>query len=319
MNRTTTVSVAAPAPDFFLAGAPKCATSSLHLMLIKHPDVFMCSPKEPHFFCMDLPGLAEVEGRAAYDALFDAAPEGTLRGEASAHYLYSQTAAAEIYAANPKAKIILSLRNPADAARSYFHQLRDGFREDQTRFKNAWNLQQKRAAGQMLPPYCPEPQQLQYRALYSYADQVARYLEIFPPEQIMILRFEDIHRQPEAVVQQVMTFLGLSPPDEAISLPRTNTRRQPRFPRLAQLIAAPPPFLRPLVAPIKRLLNGLGIKPSVLMMRYFSKPAARSAGQGQGDDPADQAFQTDLVAAFEADIIQLEARLAEDFSRWRST
>ncbi len=72
----------------------------------------MCSPKEPHFFSTDLPGLAEVKTRDEYDALFTGAPEGVLLGEASAFYLRSEAAAANIHAANPDAKIVLSIREP---------------------------------------------------------------------------------------------------------------------------------------------------------------------------------------------------------------
>ena len=72
------------APDFFLVGAPKCATSSLQMLLLQHPDIFMGRPKEPFFFLADLPGLSEVKDRAAYDALFADAPDGAKRGEASA-------------------------------------------------------------------------------------------------------------------------------------------------------------------------------------------------------------------------------------------
>jgi hypothetical protein len=104
------------APDFFLVGAPKCVTSSLHLLLIQHPEIFMCDPKEPHFFSTDLPGLAEVPDRAGYDALFADAPSGAKRGDASAFYHSSRSAAEEIHKANPEARIIASTRNPVDAA-----------------------------------------------------------------------------------------------------------------------------------------------------------------------------------------------------------
>lgn len=305
---------ASRAPDFFLVGAPKAATSSLHALLARHPDIFMCRPKEPHFFCTDLPGLAEVPDRAGYDALFDMAPAHALRGEASAHYLFSAEAPARIRDANPDARIILSLRHPADAAQSYYHQLRDGFREDQTSFEAAWELQNKRAAGQALPSYCPEPAQLQYCALYKYADQVARYLDIFPREHILILQFEEIGGNPGAVIDRILEFLGLSPFSEDVALPLKNTRRISRFPRLAQFIAAPPPAMRPLVAPAKRVLNALGIKPSVIMMNRLSKPAASSPDARQPDPE----FRAKILAAFSEDIGRLEQIIGADLSRWRS-
>lgn len=303
------------APDFFLVGAPKCATSSLFTLLVKHPDVFMCRPKEPHFFSTDLPGLAEVADRAGYDALFAEAPDGACLGEASAFYLMSETAAANIYAANPQARIILSLRHPADAARSLYHQLRDGFREDQTRFEAAWDLQAKRAQGCNLPSYCPEPRQLQYRDVYSYADQVARYLDMFGSDQVLILRFEDIIQDPRAVVTRVLEFLDLPPFPAPVELRQANARRQARLPWLTQLISAPPPVLRLLIGPAKRVFNALGIKPSVVMMKYFSNPAGSATIPAA--PPTDPTRRADLLAAFAADIDRLEALIGVDLSAWR--
>lgn len=304
-------------PAFFVAGAPKCATSSLHALLTRHPDIFMCSPKEPHFFSTDLPGLAEVPDAAAYDVLFERAPVDATLGEASAFYLFSADAPGRIHAANPDARIILSLRNPADAVRSWYHQLRDGFREDQTSFEAAWALQAARAAGSELPPYCPEPRQLQYREIYSYAAQVERYLETFGRDRVLILRFEEIVKTPDAVVARVLAFLGLEPFAEPVALPQKNTRRQARVPWLTQFISAPPPVLRPLVGPTKRMLNGMGIRPSVLMMKYLSRPASK-ASSTQPKAAPDPTFRAELLAAFAEDVTRLEALIETDLSDWRS-
>ena len=305
---------ASRAPDFFLVGAPKCATSSLHALLIRHPDIFMCSPKEPHFFSTDLPGLSEVADREAYDALFAEAPEGACLGEASAFYLMSREAPARIHAANPEARIILSLRNPADAARSLYHQLRDGFREDQLSFEAAWALQSDRENGQNLPPYCPEPRQLQYREVYSYADQVRRYLDLFGPAQVLILRFEEISGAPAAVIERILDFLDLPSFPDPVELPRTNTRRIARFPWLTQFITAPPLVLRPLVSPAKRALNAMGVKPSVVMMTHLSRPADPASTHVPPPDPA---FREALLAAFTDDIVRLEPLIGADLSSWR--
>ena len=37
-------------PNFFVAGAPRCGTSSLHAWLPSVPGVFMARIKEPNFF-----------------------------------------------------------------------------------------------------------------------------------------------------------------------------------------------------------------------------------------------------------------------------
>jgi hypothetical protein len=300
------------APDFFLVGAPKCATSSLHLLLIRHPGIFMCSPKEPHFFSTDLPGLGEVPDRAAYDALFAAAPPEAKRGEASAFYLRSRTAAAEIHKANPDARIILSIRNPADAAISLYHQLRDGFREDQKSFAAAWALQDARARGEKLPSYCPEPAQLQYRDVYSYHDQIKRYFDLFGRDAVKVLLFEDISANPDRVIAEVLDFIGVAPFDTAVEMPRTNTRRAPMFPGLVQFLTSPPAALRPLVGPVKSGLNRLGIKPSEVMMKHLSKPAQKAGGAVPPD------VRREVVEAFRPDVERLEMLLDTDLSAWKA-
>lgn len=307
-----TLQAPAKTPDFILVGAPKCATSSLRLLLLQHPGIFMCSPKEPHFFSTDMPGLAEVADAEGYAALFAAAPEGARLGEASAFYLASREAARNIHAANPKTRIILSIRNPADAAFSLFHQLRDGFREDQTSFEAAWDLQAARAEGRNLPAYCPEPAQLQYGQIYSYHDQIARYFEVFGRDAVKVLRFEDIRDAPQRVIAELLDFVGVAPFEVDIGMPKTNTRRQSRFPALTQFLASPPGALRPLLGPLKRGLNRLGLKPSVLMMKYLSRKADGAAGRLDPD------LRARMLDHFAEDIARLEKLLKQDLSAWRN-
>ncbi len=83
-----------PRPDFFIAGALKCGTTSLFNYLRAHPAVFMPANKEPNYFCGDLvahwPDGApfRVGTLAEYEALFSTAPPQALTGEASVFYLY---------------------------------------------------------------------------------------------------------------------------------------------------------------------------------------------------------------------------------------
>ena len=78
-------------PDFVIAGAPKCGTTSLWNYLRAHPAVFMAANKEPNYFCSDLPA-ERVASLAEYEALFSTAPPHALTGEASVFYLYSEVA-----------------------------------------------------------------------------------------------------------------------------------------------------------------------------------------------------------------------------------
>src|ERR1700743_2116444 len=105
-------------PDFLVIGAPKAGTTALHAALARHPGLYLSAVKEPKFFLTDGPPPARggpgdaqtyrehVWRRADYEALFDAAPEGTLRGESTPLYLYDPDAMRRIRDAIPDAKLI---------------------------------------------------------------------------------------------------------------------------------------------------------------------------------------------------------------------
>jgi hypothetical protein len=299
------------APDILLVGAPKCATSSLALMLAQHPEVHFANPKEPHFHAHDLPGLRVVRTPGAYAALFAGAGPDRQTAEGSAFYLMSRAAPLAIHGANPEARIVIALRQPAEAAHSLYHQLRDGFREDRSSFAEAWALQETRARGEALPRYCPEPAQLQYRAVYSYADQVARYLQRFGTDRIQIVLQEDLKADAAGTVERLAAFLGLDPSGLPGAVPRANARRAPRYPWLTQLLAAPPRPLRPLVGPAKAALNRAGIRPSEFVMRRLSRPA-RAA-----EATLDPALRAAITRELAPDIERLEALIGRDLAHWR--
>ena len=66
-----------------LIGAAKCATTSLCALIGRHPDAFVCDPKEPFFFSQDRNYLGK--GWRWYEGLFaDAAGEAAI-GEGTVH------------------------------------------------------------------------------------------------------------------------------------------------------------------------------------------------------------------------------------------
>src|SRR5687767_6541194 len=124
-------------PNFFIPGAPKCGTSSLHDYLAQHPDVFMSEDmKEPGFFNPDL--RVNLVRRAAteqkYLSLFKDAAGKRRVGESSTWYMLSSVAAQLINSFDPASKAILMLRNPVDAMYSLHGQLLWSCNEDITDF-----------------------------------------------------------------------------------------------------------------------------------------------------------------------------------------
>ena len=117
-------------PDFIIAGVPKAGTSALHAALVRHPQLFLPSVKEPKFFLTDGPPprtggpgdrqtyQEHVWRRVDYEALFTPAPADTVNGEATPFYLHNFEAHRRMHELTPYAKLILILRDPVDRAHS---------------------------------------------------------------------------------------------------------------------------------------------------------------------------------------------------------
>jgi hypothetical protein len=204
-------------PTLFIVGHSKSGTTALARFLGEHPAVFMSTPKEPNFFARDFTrGVTEgsfaERSEANYLALFADARPDQVAGEASASYLYSRVAAQEIAAFEPGAKIIAMLREPVSFLHSYHLQKLKNVpadAEDLRDFGEALAAEPERKRGRRLPPRCQVPDLLFYSERVKYAEQVARYVERFPREHVLVILYDDFLRDNGAVYDEVLAFLGL--------------------------------------------------------------------------------------------------------------
>ena len=218
-------------PNFFIVGAAKAGTTSLAHYLDEHPQVYLSPIKEPNYFSRNdihpeyfrkllkerlalfniKHYLSESELKSRHSAyitdlkqyqdLFRDAKPNQILGEASVSYLWSQTAAKEIFNANSNAKIIIVLRNPIERAFShYLMDLRlnftnlnfhDALVEDLIAKHKSWNASS------------------QYVELGEYYLQVKRYLDIFPHSQVKIILHEDLKNSTLKTVKDTYSFLGI--------------------------------------------------------------------------------------------------------------
>lgn len=219
-------------PNFFVVGAAKAGTSSLATILAAHPDVYVSPIKEPHFFCDDIrladfraeyrksssfnvakylqkrplphKHIAYIEDAPSYLDLFREVKGEKALGELSTGYLYSSTAAENLFKFNPNAKIVMILRQPVERAYShYLMNLREWLdleapfihaleRDFAARVKG-WGISQL------------------YVELGLYSDQVSRYLRLFPESQIKIFLYEDFKNDPVGFIKELCTFLEIAP------------------------------------------------------------------------------------------------------------
>lgn len=207
---------AARVPDFFIAGHPKCGTTALYLALRLHPQVYMSRVKETQFFSGEI--RAEAARRHGsrlpqtleqYLGLFAGAAPGQLAGEASPSYLRSPTAAREIAALNPHARIIAIFREPASFLRSLHLQLVQSMIEPERDLARALALEPERRAGRKLPRGGRWRETLAYSEHVRYVEQLRRYHEVFPREQVLVLIYDDFRADNEGTVRRVQRFLGI--------------------------------------------------------------------------------------------------------------
>jgi hypothetical protein len=207
-----------PLPDFFLVGAPKAGTTALHAALAQHPQLFLSAVKEPKFYLCDerAPSRSEHRGpgdahsarewiwrRSAYEALFQAAPAGAMRGESTPFYLYDRAAQARIQADVPNAKLIVVIRDPVDRAYSNWMHLRSDGLEPIDDFATAWAAEDARVAAGWAPFW-------HYRRLGLYGEQLRDLIGRFGAEQVHVLRYRDLVQTPVESLDAVCSFLGVS-------------------------------------------------------------------------------------------------------------
>lgn len=238
------------AVDFFIVGEPKSGTTALAQFLGEHPRVGIATPKEPHFFATDLHAESDVfhgdrnhnfpiRTEAQYRACFTAVADKGVWGEGSTHYLCSFDAAANIAAHNPSAKIIAMFRNPADFLHSLHMQYVNNGSEDVTDFAQALALEDKRKAGRSLPKGVRTPSHIFYSERVRYAEQLQRFLDVFPREQVEIIIMEEFNRDNRSTYLRVLDFLGLEHPTVLPNFGVVHGSKAPRFKRLHRALNHP--------------------------------------------------------------------------------
>ena len=229
-----------PKPNFFIVGAPKSGTTALSDYLRDHANIFVCNPKEPHYFANDLPGRQSVRTLNDYIHLFDNANANHIAiGEASVWYLYSDVALQNIKIFDSSAKIIAMLRNPVNLVHSFHSQLLYNKTEDQQDFSRAWELINERKHGKYIPKHCADIKLLYYNEIAKLGDQIERLYNIFPSEQIKIIFFEEFSSNTVKVYKEVLQFLDV-PMDERNHFPVINQNKQHKMQWLASFVKHPP-------------------------------------------------------------------------------
>jgi hypothetical protein len=218
-------------PDYVIIGAARAGTTSLYVYLAQHPDVRVPVRKEINFFDQrfDL-------GVDWYRAQF---PIGGARrhwktGEATPYYLHHPQVPARVQQTVPNVRLIVLLRDPVARAYSHYQLLLRRTKERRPFAQLvADELAMIEQTGGLDAGAADDRRTKRQYAVVDrgrYADQLERWLAVFPREQLLVVRSEDLFSAPGSNYGRVLDFVGLSPFDGVDFRPRNTSARAPLDP-----------------------------------------------------------------------------------------
>ena len=273
-------------PNFLVIGAPKAGTTSLHLHLRAHPEVFMPELKEPRFF--------GYEGRGRAAEVPDPHPRGIRgalrrrdrrdrhrRGDAALPGL-SERGRAHPRPSCPHARLIASLRDPVERSYSVYQMnRRNRGVNDGVPFVEA--MRDRPQPARDLLPTC------------SRATS-----QLFPPGQLEVILLEDLEQSPAATMRRLYGFLGVDPGFRPDLSKIANPGGEPR----------------------SKLLHGLFSDPRLRRAEPRRSPSRWSSGsravrsRNLAEAAAARRGPRTAIGFFRDDILRTQDLIGRDLSAW---
>ncbi len=175
--------------SIMLIGAMKCGTTTLYNHLRKHPEICACVSKEPEYFSEKMGFPKWKAGK--YEDLFETDVDvHNYTLDASTGYTKFPVEKdvperMKAYGLNPY--FIYIVRNPLERIKSHYN-----FMKGDVNWK-----------GKLNSPH------LVYISMYHM--QLEEYVKVFSKEQILVVDFDDLKRDPEELCNRIFSFIGAAP------------------------------------------------------------------------------------------------------------
>ena len=293
-------------PNFMCLGAAKSGTTTLYDILRQHPDIYMPSFKEPHFF--DIPANFS-NGIKWYSDTYFVKTNKKIIADFTPSYFFDHNAPKRIFnSLGDKIKFLVVLRNPVDRAYShYLHSRRDHHENED--FEESLKLEANR-----LSKYQENLDYLSYlRHSYVnqglYSEMAKRYLKYYSLDNFLFINFEDeLLKEKDLTIQKILDFLEI---DRSILL-NTNIRSNPSSKERSQTL--------------KRIMKKTGwwrvllktIIPSLKIRQIIKNRIQRANLRVFTPKRIIQVQREKIYTSyFKDDIRNLEQLLDRDFSNWK--
>lgn len=170
-------------------GAQKSGTSWLYEVLNKHPSICFPGGKEVHFWDSNI-----ANGVAWYHGLFNV--EGRTAGDITPAYaILSPETIREVYSHFPALRIVFLMRNPMDRAWSSARMALRRAEMEYSEASDQWFIDHFKSQGSLLRG--------------DYATCLKNWMGVYPREQLLIARYEEIVKDPVVLANRVLNHIGL--------------------------------------------------------------------------------------------------------------
>jgi len=281
--------------DFVGVGAAKAGTSWLATCLGEHPAVCMSEPKELNYFCEQKiwPAFRAAHGLGPQwlAERFAHCKPGNRLGEFSPSYLCDAHCPELIFQHNPKCRLIFSFRHPVEALFSFYHQ-----------------ISREAPVADTFAGFLRDQPDIYGIGLYYH--HVQEFLRVFPREQCLFLLFDDLKRDPLAVLRQCFSFIEVNndfvPPSVAKQI------NEPRASR-SKLLTALMYWTKCRVETSGERMRRFVWKLQLYRLHQFIMQRSLKPLTPIAIDPK---IRQQLLEFYRKDIRALAAFLGRDLSRW---
>ena len=210
-------------PNFFIPGAAKSGTTSLHELLDTHPDISMSKEKEPVYWNNKLFNEFENLEISRYLNLFE--QEVKIKGESTTSYMYYDNFIKNVKDNfNQSPKFIFILRNPIDRYISHYNWLK-GLGKEKRRIDKI--IEEERYLD--FKEYNDYPKQ--YYQFGLYYKWISRFIENFGKENIKIVTLEKLISERLNILNSCYEFLGVNKMD-SVNFIKSNKTNKVIFPSM---------------------------------------------------------------------------------------
>jgi hypothetical protein len=271
-------------PDFIAVGPQRTGTTWLHEVM--RPQVGLPRGiKETDFFLKNY-----SMGTQWYLEYFRGYPPATVLGEVDPNYFGEDVARERIEKDIPRAKIIVTLRDPVERAYSSYRVMR----------RDAWtraNFEETVANNRII------------RESSRYAHHLANWQRSFGRDRVLICIYDDLKQSPQKFLDRICDFIGakrIEVEGSAIASERVNTvTHAPRSRKLAQNARNARDWMR-----LHRWHRTIGLLEHSGVWKFCF-------GGGEEFGALDPAVDARMREHFRAEVEALERLIGKDLSAWK--